>query len=169
VPHGAVARLGHAHAAGLRLGGIDKIGQGLERRILPHHQHHRLLGNRRDRTEILQRIERHLRVQGRIDRQVRRLPHADGVAVRRRLGHHIQPDVAAGAGLVVHDHRPSQQGGELLGDQARSGVGATAGRERHDEADRFGRPGGLRESTGHRSGHGSRENMASLHPTPPLF
>jgi len=55
-----------------------------------------------DRGEILDRSVGHLRVQARVDGVRRQRAHHHRVAVRRRLGDGVGPDVAAGAGLVLH-------------------------------------------------------------------
>jgi hypothetical protein len=56
------------------------------------------------------------------------------VAVGRRVHHLLRGDVAAGAGLVLDDHRLADRGLHLLGDQAGHDVGGAAGREGDDDA-----------------------------------
>ena len=63
------------------------------------------------------------------------------VAVGRGADDLGRGDVAAGAGFVVDDDRLPQRLGELLRHDARHHVGAAAGREAHDDADRLGGPG----------------------------
>ena len=131
-------------APGLGLGGVDRIGQRLVRRVGAGHHHQRRVGEQHDRRQVLLRVVRHLRVQRRVDRQVAGLAEHDRVAVGRRLGDRVDAEVAAGAGLVVDDEGPAGGRGDLLAGLAGNDVGAAAGRERHDDADRLGRP-GLRE------------------------
>ena len=64
-----------------------------------------------------------------------------GVAVRRGLGHMHAADGAAGAGAVVHEHGLAQARGQLLGIQARHGIGVATGRIGHDDGDGLGRIG----------------------------
>ena len=72
------------------------------------------------------------------------------VAVRRRAGHRLRRDVAAGAAAVLHHEALLEAVGELGRDQPPDDVGEAAGRERHDHGDvlrRIGlRRGRLRES-----------------------
>ena len=59
--------------------------------------------------------------------------------------HHLQPaDGAAGARLVVDDHRLAERLGERLGDGARHDVARAAGREGDDDAHRLLGPCGQR-------------------------
>ena len=58
-----------------------------------------------------------------------------GVAIRLRLGHHIGPDGATAAALVVHHHRLAQFVDQRFGDVARNAVRAATGCEGHDQGD----------------------------------
>jgi hypothetical protein len=66
----------------------------------------------------------------------------------------LDRDPAAGAGLVLDDHRLADIVGELLADQPREQVVAAAGREPHDHPDRPGRIVGLRPCRGGRRAEG---------------
>ena len=105
-----------------------------QRRIDREHELIRDQG--RDRSEILQRIERHLRVQVRIDRDQAVLAQQQRVAVGRRLRDHVAGDVAVGARMILDDDRRAEQLGKLLPDDARGDIGCAAGRDRHDQLDR---------------------------------
>ncbi len=58
------------------------------------------------------------------------------VPVRRRRLERLRRQLAAGAGAVLHHHRRAQRILELLGQQARDGVGAGTGREADQQPDR---------------------------------
>ena len=105
---------------------------------LQEHQHARGGGHRH---QVLGRVERHLRVQVRIDRHRAARAHEQRVAVGRLLGHEVAGDVAVGAGAVLHHHRLAQRLRQRLRHGARDLVGGAAGREAHDHADRLGREG----------------------------
>ena len=66
-----------------------------------------------------------------------RRAHEEGVAVGRGLGRGRCADSAAGAGAVFDQHALAQLGVELGRQRAGKGIGAAAGRERHDEGDRL--------------------------------
>jgi hypothetical protein len=70
-------------------------------------------------------------------RQRRTGAHADGVAIRLRIGDLGQADRAGGAGHVFHDHLHAVFGGKLGQRAGRDVVGA-ARVPRHDEADFLG-------------------------------
>ncbi len=89
--------------------------------------------DQRDRREVLRRVVGHRLVEARIDRMRGQRAHQDRVAVGRRLRDHVGADVAAGAGLVLHNHRLAPHLGELLRDEAAGDVERSAGRERHDQ------------------------------------
>ncbi|MPN17017.1 hypothetical protein SDC9_164366 [bioreactor metagenome] len=61
-----------------------------------------------------------------------------GVAIRRRLGHVLRGNHAAGPGLVVHHHRLLGLGGDRLTQGTRQQIGGAARRKRHDEGDGLG-------------------------------
>jgi hypothetical protein len=89
----------------------------------------------RDRREILQRIERHLRVQVRIDRDQAVLAQQQRVTVGRRLRDQVAGDVAVGARMIVDDDRHGENLGKLLADDACGNIGSAAGWDRHDHLD----------------------------------
>src|SRR5262249_9441921 len=49
-------------------------------------------------------------------------------------------EIATGARLVLDDHRLAERAAQFVGDHPRLRVGAAAGRERHDDAQRVRRP-----------------------------
>jgi hypothetical protein len=65
-----------------------------------------------------------------IDHQRADGAQADRVAVRRRIGHGLGPDEAAGAGAVVDHHGLTQRRVHGIGNQARHDIGGASGRER---------------------------------------
>src|SRR6266511_4493104 len=67
--------------------------------------------------------------------------HEQRMAVGLRLRHLRGADGAARAGPVLDDGRLAELRGEFFGDRAGHDVGAAAGSERHDEAERLRRPG----------------------------
>ncbi|MNN55412.1 hypothetical protein D3C81_1702850 [compost metagenome] len=93
---------------------------------------------------------------------------ADGIAVRRGLGHGVHADIAARAGAVLDHHRLAQFLAHALAYRARHQVGGAAGSVGHDKADRPGRitvagRGGGAEADGERGGacHGSEQRAAA--------
>ena len=72
------------------------------------------------------------------------------VAVGRGLGDEFGADRAAGAGLVLDDHRLAVLGDELLADDARDRIDDAAGGEGHDDVDRLARIVVLRRCRGAR-------------------
>ncbi|MDT4838576.1 hypothetical protein FQZ97_723360 [compost metagenome] len=112
---------------------------GLHARGIDHH-HLRRLGDHGDRDEILLDVVVELLVERRGDGMVRTADE-DGIAVRHGLGRDAGTDRAAGAAAVVDHELLAQLLGQLRGQRARKGIGAAAGRERHDHGDGLGRPG----------------------------
>ena len=89
-----------------------------------------------DRGEARDRIERQVR----LDRGVggeRRRQQAERVAVGRRLRDQRRADRAAGAGLVLDDHRHLPGVREALAELAREGVVRAARRVRNHDRDRL--------------------------------
>jgi hypothetical protein len=62
------------------------------------------------------------------------------MAIGLRLGCELDTDVATSAATVLDDHLLADRLGQFRRDQAADEVGAATGYERHDEADRLGRP-----------------------------
>ena len=111
---------------------LDRIGGNF--RI--DHQHEWQVAGARDRREILDGIVVHGLEQIRIGRMRRVRSHEQRVAIGGRAGNEAGSDRAIGSGLVVDDRGRIQRSAELLGDQARRGVGAAAGSEGQDQGDR---------------------------------
>ena len=143
VVRGAGAARAEVERAGLGFREGDELLQVLrrQRRLRDHHVRHRR--DQAHRREVLHRVVVDLRVQRRADGERRRDQH-DGVAVGRRPRRRLGADVAAGAAAVLGHHRLAEARRQPLGDQPAEDVGAAAGRERQDEADRARGPGVLR-------------------------
>jgi hypothetical protein len=80
-----------------------------------------------------------------------------GVAVGRRARRLLGGQHAAGARLVLDDHRLLGLLGDVLPEHARELVGGAAGGERHDEGDGLLRIRGLREQRAGESGQHEAE------------
>ena len=142
---GAVAARRHVQLARIRARVADQVGDVLDAGGLRlgrvHHQHVRHPGHHRDRRQVLERVEWHLRIERRIDRLRADRAHQQRVAVGRRLRDEVGAEVAAGTRLVVDDEGLAERLAELRRERARQDVGGAAGRERHDDADRLRGPG----------------------------
>ena len=94
-------------------------------------------GGRRDRNEVLDRVEADARIQRRVDylRAVGRKQQR--VAVGLRLRRERGADVASGAGAVIDDHRLLEDRAELLRDDPRDRIVRAARGLRDDDDDRF--------------------------------
>ncbi|MCY1530033.1 hypothetical protein D9M68_652070 [compost metagenome] len=90
--------------------------------------------------------------------------HQQRVAIGRGLSHEFRADLAARAGLVLHDHALSQIVAKVLRIDARGGVGRAAGRKRHNHAHGFRGPGVGRGRAGRQ-----RQDRAREGNTPQLF
>ncbi len=133
---GARRRVVDLAGIGLRVG--DEVAELLVAfgGIEDHHDRH--VAERDDRGEI-GHLETEVRA-GRRRHGMGRGIDQDGVAVRLRLGDRAHADGVAGAWAVFHNDRLPELGGELIGDDARHDVARAAGGQRHDDADRLGRP-----------------------------
>ena len=90
-----------------------------------------------DGRQVLDRVKGHLVEQRDVDGQRTVVADQKRVPVRRRLGHVVCADIAAGAALVLDNDRLAQRLLQLGSDQARQHiVGAT--HNRNDDTDRFG-------------------------------
>jgi hypothetical protein len=87
------------------------------------------------------------------------------IAVRLRTCDRLGSEHAAGADAVVDDDLLAEPLGQPLSDNAGDGVGAAAGLERHDQADRtFARPALLALRPGHaRRQHGGEKHNGVTH------
>jgi hypothetical protein len=122
--------------ARLRLGQRDQLAlRARADRRVPH-DHER---NGRDHAhglEVLHRVEGHLRIEAHVGGERTGRAQAQRVAVGRRLRRQREAHVAAGTGLVVDHHGLAQLLVEPRHQQAHHRVGAAAGREGDDHADR---------------------------------
>ncbi len=98
--------------------------------------------NRRDRHEIVQWIERHVRVYVRIDRDVAELNESDRVAVRRGFRDRLRAEISAAAGAIFNNDTLPQGFADILGGDARGDVhivlrqGSARSAERRRRCDR---------------------------------
>jgi hypothetical protein len=92
------------------------------------------LGHRR---EVPQRIEGELGEYVRVDDHCAVEAQHQRVPVGRGLRHELRPEVAARARAVLDDDLLAQPRREGLGDDARTVIGHTPGRERHDDPHRL--------------------------------
>ena len=156
----------------------DELLQVLRRHVGMDDVQARHLGEQRDRLEVLDRVVGELVEDERVDRERADVAEDQRVLVGRRgdLGHR---DVAGAARLVVDVDALAEQLAELDRGRAGDDLRAAAGRERHDEADRLGRPGSLRPrptSAAPRrrarpdeaAGHGERRGVRSKSSSDPL-
>ena len=105
-----------------------------------HDEHVRRGRDARHRSEIAHEIVLEVRIEAHADRI------GDGhqeqrIAVGRRFRRDLGPDGRSGAAAIVDDDLLPERFGELRRHDARHRVGAAAGRERDDEADRLHRVG----------------------------
>ena len=129
----AVARRRVVDLAGPRLHVRDELLERLRRKGRIDDEDAGLAADQRDRREVLDRVERELRVERRADRVGLRREQ-QRVAVGRRLRDHFAADRRARAGLVLDDDLLAPALAEFLRDHAHRAVDRAAGRERHDDA-----------------------------------
>jgi hypothetical protein len=129
----AVARRRPRQIAPFLLRQRDEFLKRLRRSFGIDDQHDVRLGHQRHRCEVACRIPGHAGEQERVD-DLLHGAHEQRVAVLRRLDHELGPDVAAGPGPVLDDHRLAPALLQLLGEKSRDDVGGTAGRLAQHEA-----------------------------------
>lgn len=113
---------------------FDELLQRLGRHGGVDREHVRDQHHLRYRDQVLAQVETHVLVERDVGGD-RAGGHQQRVAVRRRLRHVGSADVAAGTRPVFHDDLLFQFLAELVGEQARGGIGATPGGKRHDQRD----------------------------------
>ena len=133
------------------------------------HQQQVALDQRAHRGEVLHRVVGQLAEQVGIGGLGRVGGDEQRVAIRRRPRHRLGRDAAAGAGLVLDDHRHLGGGGDLRADRAGQAIGGAAGTGPDHDRDRLGRigaggcralrPGGERGQAG-RTQEGQRGQAA---------
>ncbi len=129
----AVARRCVVDLAGASLCPGDELLQRRRRHGRVHHDHARLAPDQRNRREIVDRLERQLRVERRADR-VRLRGEKQRVPVRRGFRNDVGADRRARARPVLDDDRLPEPLRQLLRDHAHRPVDCPARRERHDHA-----------------------------------
>jgi hypothetical protein len=130
-----------------------QVVHAVDRQRRMHHQHGRDVGHERDRREVRDWVEAHLRVQELVHGVRAHGAEQQGVAVRRRARGRLGADIAGGAAAILDQHRLAPLLAHLLRDHAPEDVGGAAGRPRYDHAHGFGRI-GLRRNL--RSGEGEK-------------
>ena len=91
-----------------------------------------------DGCEFTNRVISRVAIQRRIHCE-RRARNEDGVTIGVGLRHRARADITASTGTIVDHHRLPPQFGQMFAIDAGSKVSATAGRERHQKADRLAR------------------------------
>jgi hypothetical protein len=91
--------------------------------------------DRRDRHEIVQRIERHVRVDVWIDRDVAELNESDRVAVRWGFRDRLRAKISAAAGAIFNHDALPQGFADILGGDTRGDVHESAGGRHNEETD----------------------------------
>ena len=147
----AVARVGR--------GGLGQVLQRGRAGLGVGHDQHRRHAQQRHMGELLDRVVGLLGHGERADRQRRAVRQHQRVAVGRGAHHVLPAQRAAGAGLVVDDHRGAQRLAQRLGDDARDDVAGAAGGEGDDDADRLVRIGGQRGRRGQRAQRGGGQRV----------
>jgi hypothetical protein len=115
---------------------LDEFLERLDRKRRVDREEELIAGDARYRDEVLERVERHLRVDVRIDGDQAVRPEQQRVPVRRGFGGRVAGDVAVGPGPVLDHHGPPQSFGKPLGNQPRGNVGRASRRDRDQDADR---------------------------------
>ena len=123
---------------------LDQLGErvGREARMGDDHQRHQ--EDVGDRLEVDQRPVRQVGIEAGIDAEGAAGRRSEACSRRAPRSCRTRRRDAAAAGLVLDHDLLLPYLGQLLGHQAGEDVGRLAGRERHDEAHRLGRPRRLR-------------------------
>ena len=119
------------------LGGGHQVHHVFVRRVGAHHQYLAAFAQTGDGREVFHRVVAELFVQVLVGRVGGVGGDEHGVAVRCGLGHLRGGDHAAGAALVVHDHRLFGLVTHRLAQRTRELVGGAARGKGHDEGDGF--------------------------------
>ncbi len=151
---GRGASRGEVEAAGLGTRQVEKLFQGARRHLGIDHHHRLRVTQQRDRHEVVERVVVELRVQMAVGDE-RIGVDEQGVAIGAGARRLLHADIPRGAAAVLHQDLLAERVGEARCEQARDGVDASAGRKRHDHADRLVRI-GLRQRR-MRSAHGQGE------------
>jgi hypothetical protein len=160
VGRGALAERRVAERARRLLRRRHQVGQGLEAAAGVRGQHMLAQAHQRHRAQVARGVVGQVLHQRLVDAEA--VGHGDeAVAVGRRLGHRVDTDHGAGAGLVVHQHRLAQRSAQFGGDEPGDDVGGAAGRKGHDDADGLGRPGLCAGRQGGQRGGG--QQVSTLH------
>jgi len=132
---GPGARACIVEVVGLRLGAREKLGDRVDAELGVDHDRIWRGAELGDRREILERIVWHGRIEAGID-DIGTRGDEQRVTVSLRVRGISDPDIAAGAGAIFHDHMAGQRGAEVLPEDSRHDVGRARRRKRHDDLDR---------------------------------
>jgi hypothetical protein len=146
----------------LRLGERDQLLHVAGGHVAGDDEHFRHRRHQRDGHKILRHVVRHF-LQDRIDDQRTRADDADRVAVGGRLCDRIGAEHAGLAATIVDQHRLLRDFRHALADQTRDDIVRPAGRERHDQPDRFAREILRCRHSGQQHGQSGEEHAKSLH------
>jgi hypothetical protein len=116
-------------------GPVEELLDVARRHVRRHGDDQRSRREHRDRHQILVQAVGQLGVEHAVLHHRAAGRDQQRVAVGRRLGYRVDADHGAGAGLVLHQHGGAELLRQLLGEQARIGIGQPAGREGHHDAD----------------------------------
>jgi hypothetical protein len=149
---------------------IDKFADGFGRHFRIDDQHIRLIGDHRNRKNILLTVVTELLlVDMRQDEQRAGRHHRQRVAVRLGIRHRRNADAATGAALVLDHELLAEPRRQAFGKDPRRRIDIAAGRERHDDGDRPRRPllrhrgNGADRQTSHRCNKGSSRQSKLFH------
>ena len=115
---------------------LQEIQQVLHRQRGVAREHHLGRDERGYGREILQRIDRQVRVQMRADDDLAVLPQEQRVSVGRGPCGEFAREVAVGARAILDHHRLPERLAEPGGDHAGNRIGGTARRIGHEQANR---------------------------------
>ncbi len=161
VEHQRRARREIGQRAGLFLGQLDKLIDGLHAELGVHHQHVDQVEGVGDRNEAGLRIERQPLEQELVVEHRIGIGDADGVAVGRRVRAGAGAGVHRSARPVLDDQRLAPFDAQLLAERAHEDVGEAAGAGGGDRLDRAARPVVLRRG-GSSDGGGAERGEAAV-------
>ena len=147
-------------AAGLGACGSDEVLQGLEAGLGVGHEQEVRLAQRSHGHQVALDVIGQALAQGRQDGDGAVRPHQQGVAIGRRLGHHIGRHDTTRPRAVFHHHGLFPGVGQAGAEVTRQHVGRAACRVGHQQVHGFGRV-GLRMGAQHTGGAGQQHGEGS--------
>ena len=115
---------------------FDELRHRLDRQAWIDRQEELVRRHARDRQQVLEHVDRHRRIDMRIDGDQAVGGHDQRVAVGLGVGGHFSGDIAVGAGAVLDEERLPHRLGQALRQEPRGDVGRPARRDRHQHLDR---------------------------------